>query len=141
MATSRGAGLGGAAYGGDAGGGGARTCGGSGAEGADAVNVPLERHNLRVSATIATGLGPDWSEEMGFVRAGLERPEGADIRRAGLIRASGQECVAESEWYADASRASDRDNGIFQVTARTLLKGRDGSRQSPITRNGSHNYI
>ncbi len=88
-------------------------------------NLPLVLYNLVTGSVthlcpqgpIATGLGPDWSEEKDVVRAGLERAEGAEICRAGLIRAAGQECVVGSERYADPGHASDQDNGIFPVTA------------------------
>ena len=82
----------------------------------------------RGSVMEATGLGPDWSEERDLVRSGLERAEGADIWRARSIRATDQECVVESEWCVDPGHVSDRDNGIFPVTDRTLFKGRDGPR-------------
>jgi hypothetical protein len=44
--------------------------------------------------------------------AGLQRAEGADIRRAGPIRAAGQERFVRSEWYADPGHASDCQIGV-----------------------------
>ena len=57
---------------------------------------------------VATGLGPDWSEEWDVARARLERVEGADIRRAGPNGPAGQQYVVGSEWYADPDHGSDR---------------------------------
>jgi hypothetical protein len=117
-----GAGLGGAAYGGNTGEGGDQSCRGSGGAGADsdgwsqltAGPVQPPGQHLCPRGPIATGLGPDWIEERDVVQAGLERAEGADTQRAGPIRAAGQECVVGSEWFADPSHASDQGNGIFR---------------------------
>jgi hypothetical protein len=63
--------------------------------------LQLDQYNLLSSVThlcprgpVATGLGPDWSEERDVARAaGLERAECAYIWRVGSILAAGQECV------------------------------------------------
>ena len=50
----------------------------------DRDNLPGGVTHLCPRGPVANGLGPDWSEERDAARAGLERVEGADIRRAGL---------------------------------------------------------
>ena len=55
-------------------------------------------------------------------RAGLHRVEGADIRRTGPTRATGQQCAVGAERVCDHGHASDRGNGIFPVTARELFR-------------------
>ena len=112
----RGAGLGGAEYGGDDGGGGAWTRGGCGSRSGLGwpQSTTLDRDNLPGGVThlcprgpVATGLGPEWSEERDVARARLERVEGADIRRAGPNGPAGQQYVVGSEWYADPDHGSD----------------------------------
>ena len=49
----------------------------------DRDNLPGGVTHLCPRGPVATGLGPDWSEERDVALAGLERVEGADIRRAG----------------------------------------------------------
>ena len=71
-------------------------------------NLPGGVTHLCPLGPVATGLGPDWSEERGVARAGLKRVEGADIRRAGPNGPAGQQYVVGSEWYADPDHGSDR---------------------------------
>jgi hypothetical protein len=63
------------------------------------VYIPLDRDKWPTRVTRpcprgpeAIGLGPDWSgvRDGLLVRAGLDRVEGADIRRTGPTRATGQ---------------------------------------------------
>ena len=74
----------------------------------DRDNLPGGVTHLCPRGPVATGLGPDWSEERGVARARLERVEGADIRRAGPNGPAGQQYVVGSEWYADPDHGSDR---------------------------------
>ena len=87
------------------------------------VYIPLDRDKWPTCVTRrcprgprAIGLGPDWSEVRDGRRAGLDRVEGADIRRTGPTRATGQRGVIGTE-SDDHCHASDRDNSIFPVTA------------------------
>ncbi len=65
------------------------------------IRVPLDRDNgptTRVTrpcprGPAAVGLGPDWSGVGDGGRAGVDRAEGADMRRAGPTRATGQSGV------------------------------------------------
>ena len=84
---------------------------------------------------VATGLGPDWSEERDVAGAGLERVEGADIRRAGPNgpRASNVSLGANDTLIPVTGVIGD--NGIFPVTDRTFFKRRIRLYRCPITGN------
>ena len=119
---------GGAAYGGDARGGGA--CGKPAEEergpAADSdgrsLLTTVPRHpklgrvtHLCPQGPIANGLGSDWCEERDVGRSGLQRVEGADIRRAGPTWAAGQELAVGRQRYADSVSPSDLQKAHFQL--------------------------
>ena len=91
----------------------------------DRDNLPGGVTHLCPRGPVATGLGPDWSEERDVAGAGLERVEGADIRRAGPNgpRASNVSLGANGTLIPVTGVIGD--NGIFPVTDRTSLEGRD----------------
>ncbi len=88
------------------------------------------RHSPVSSRARSLWLGTDWSEERALDKAGLERVEGADTRRAGPTWAVGRECVAGN---ADSDRGSDWDGRhLFRSRIRPLSRVEIGRDRDPI---------